>query len=94
MLIVYTSAAAMFTQVVLSAQGFRVAFIKSFNRASIRSSYASTSSAAFFVHNMHGIHAMTLLSFVMSFPPLLITLLLFFFSFLRPSLISIKSSLI
>ena len=78
----------------LSAQRFRVTFIKSFNRALIQLSYALIPSAAFFTHDTYGTHVMTLLSFMMSSSSLLITLLLFFFSSLRPSLISIKSSLI
>ena len=78
----------------LSTQRFRITFVKSFNRALIQLSHALTPSAAFFIHDMCGTHAMILLSFIMSSSSLLITLLLLFFSFLRPSVISIKSSLI
>ena len=94
MLTVCISAVIMFIQVILSTQKFRVTFIKFFNRALIWLSYALTSSAALFMHNMYDMHIMTLLSFIMSSSLLLIILLLFSSSFLRPFLISIKSSLI
>ena len=69
-------------------------FIEFFSRALIQLSCALIPSAAFFAYDMYDTRAMTLLSFVMSSPPLLITLLLFSSSSLRLSLISIKSSLI
>ena len=78
----------------MSTQRFKIIFIKSFNRTLIWLSYTLISSAAFFVYNTHSIHVMTLLSFTMSSFLLSIILLLFFSSFLRYSLISIKSSLI